>query len=130
MEYAKEKAIEYSSNRAYSTADGRRKRRYPYAKRHVNAATGARNPGAPGLPLPAFKINIQSGDFVKSWAVNTQETPQGFTSSLWNYSEHAKYMRGTNRMIARPILQRVGQDVRAYRLKVEPATIRKVMKDG
>jgi hypothetical protein len=118
MDYARKKAIEYSSNTAYKLPS--RKGYAPYRK--------GGGKGTP--PLPSFQINMQSGAFSRSWYVNTQKTPQGYTSSIWNDRPYAKYMRGTSKMIARPILQKVGEDVRKYRRKVEPEAIRKAMRNA
>lgn len=121
MNYARQKAIEYSSARAYRIT-GRPP--YPYSRKN------------PAPPLPPYYINIQgrkgSEHFHTKWFVNTQETPKGFTSSIWNAAKYAKFMRGggASKMIARPILQKVGEKVREYRLKREHSAIVKVNRGG
>lgn len=116
MDYAKERAEFYSSASAYKIG---RDKGYPYA--------AIKRADYPAVPLPPYFINMQSGELQKSWAVNTQATPQGFTSSLWNKKEYSRFLLGTSKMIQRPILSRVGQDVRRFRLKVENEAIVKVL---
>lgn len=118
MDYARNQAIKYSSNRAYVIGQKRNYRPY-----RVGGGMGT-------PPLPSYQINIQgrkgSEHFRDKWFVNTQATPLGFTSSIWNSATYAKYMRGTVRMIQRPILQKIGEDARRFRLKVEHDAIVKV----
>lgn len=119
MDEARRKAIEYSTNRAYKVTG---KPPFPYSRKN------------PQPPIPAFRINIQgrkgSEHFRDKWFVNVQETPTGYTSSIWNSAKYAKYMRGTVKMIERPILSKVAEDVRSFRLTVEHDEIVKVMQSG
>lgn len=74
---------------------------HPYSKRlPANSA-----------PTPDFIINIQSGDFIGGWHSRAQMNELDWTVSIWNDSEHAKYMLGTKRMRERPILEQVTLDL-------------------
>lgn len=119
MDYARQQAIKYSSNRAYVITN------------NPNYAPYRKGGGKGVPPLPPYQINIQgrngSEHFADKWFVNTQETPKGFTSSIWNAASYAKYMRGTVKMIQRPILSKVGEDVRKFRIKLEEEAYVKVI---
>lgn len=117
MEYAKERAEFYSSGTSYKIG---RDKGYPYAKN--------RQPDYPMPTLPLYYLNMQSGELRNNWAVNTQNTPQGFTSSLWNKMPYSGFMLGTERMVKRPILSKVGEEVRRMRLNVEHDAYVKVIK--
>lgn len=86
-----EKARELSSQRRLSTLQ-QQMMGNPYASAH------------PHPPLPPYIINDQGGSFSKSWVVEEQDGPDGPTATVTNTAPHAKYMRGTSRMIPRPVL--------------------------
>ena len=58
-------------------------------------------------PLPDYVINSQSGDLRASWVTRAQKTSKGWTVTLWNTSDHARYMMGTRNMRFRPILEEI-----------------------
>ena len=70
---------------------------HPYARRlPVNSG-----------PLPDYIINSQSGEFRASWVTRVQKTRIGWTVTLYNTSDHARFMVGTRNMRVRPILEEV-----------------------
>jgi len=58
-------------------------------------------------PLPDYVINSQSGDLRASWVTRAQKTSKGWTVTLYNTSDHARYMMGTRSMRFRPILEEI-----------------------
>ena len=69
----------------------------PYARRRpINSA-----------PLPDYVINMQSGDFRALWVTRVQKTRIGWTVTLYNTSDHAKFLMGTRNMRFRPILEEI-----------------------
>ena len=70
---------------------------HPYARRlPINSG-----------PLPDYIINSQSGDLRASWVTRAQKTRIGWTVTLYNTSDHARFMMGTRSMRFRPILEEI-----------------------
>ena len=70
---------------------------HPYARRlPINSG-----------PLPDYIINTQSGDLRASWVTRAQKTSKGWTVTLWNTSDHARFMMGTRNMRFRGILEEI-----------------------
>lgn len=114
VHYALDVARQLSSG-TFSTAQLRRMG-HPY-----------RHGGRP--PQNAAIINRQSGSFYRGWQIKPVETRGGrITAGLINTSPHAVLlMRGTSRMIARPILQLIEKRVTPRRRALYRAAIRKAM---
>ena len=69
----------------------------PYARRlPINSA-----------PLPDYVINMQSGELRASWMTRVQKTRMGWTVTLYNTSDHAKFLMGTRNMRFRPIFKEI-----------------------
>lgn len=104
---AKQEALEASSG-ALSTAELRR-RDHPYARRHGSATED-----------PQI-LNSQSGDFRRAWRASAVTRRVGkLTGTVRNTDRKAKYMRGTEKMLPRPVAARVitrVRRIRRYRLK-------------
>ncbi|BDI33405.1 hypothetical protein CCAX7_54560 [Capsulimonas corticalis] len=68
------------------------------------------NPYATRLPagsagFPDYLINIGGGDFANSWRTRVQQSGNRWTVSIWNDSQHAKFMVGTVRERKRDIMR-------------------------
>lgn len=72
---------------------------------------GGRPPQDPAI------INRQMGRFKEGWRVSTtRRTANGISSRLVNETPYARFLfRGTKRMIARPIYERIRQQLAPYR---------------
>lgn len=86
-----EKAKQFSNQRFFSLQQ-LRKMGHPYAKRD------------PRPPVKAHIINRQSGTFYASWQMRVLKNSEGIYASVYNSAPWARYMVGTKKMIARPIL--------------------------
>ena len=94
---AKMKFVAESLSAGPLTTAALRKLGNPYARRlPVNSA-----------PLPDYVINMQSGDFRASFVTRAQKTSKGWTITLYNTSDHAKFLMGTRNMRFRPILEEI-----------------------
>jgi hypothetical protein len=106
-------AREFSSGRISS--DTLRVMGHPYATR------------APRPPMDPAIINEQSGRFLRSWKiVGPRRTSVGLRTKLVNRCPYAIYLwKGTRRMIARPILERVREKLLPYRERFIKAALKK-----
>ena len=84
----------YSSG-PYSRADLRRLG-HPYARRR------------PRPPLPPGIVNVQTGTFLAGWRVEGPD--RDLASRVVNETDRAEFMRGTARMIRRPIAAAVERE--------------------
>jgi len=73
-----------------------------------------RSPAPPGDPAI---INAQTSRLKRSWRYYVAWKSDGSQVTLWNTAPYAKAMRGTARMMSRPILERVMQLERMPRLE-------------
>lgn len=96
------KARQFSQRRFFSLAQ-LRKMGHPYAVRN------------PRPPVRAHIINRQSGALYGAWRVNVKKNPDGITCTVMNTAPWAKYMLGTKKMIARPILDEAVARTKAER---------------
>ena len=80
-------------------------------------------------PQDAAIINRQSGEFYRGWRViGPRRAGSSLTTKLINESPNAQRLqRGTSRMIARPILVRIGQRVEGQRRALYRATLRRTL---
>ena len=94
---AKMKFVAESLSAGSLTTAALRRLGNPYARRlPINSA-----------PLPDYVINMQSGDFRASFVTRVQKTRIGWTVTLYNTSDHAKFLMGTRNMRFRPILEEI-----------------------
>jgi hypothetical protein len=106
--FAKQTAIKQSSFRKYVIGRGARRigivglkgmhRVYPYSRR-LPVDSG---------PTKDHEINIQSGEYIRGWYIQTSGQPNGMTAGIGNRAEHAKYLHtigGTAKMRERNILR-------------------------
>lgn len=79
----------------------------PYSRRHK---------GMPPVRLAPEIINIQTGEFIRSWKTVKTVTNNDMTIRIFNTSDHAKdFETGNFRMIARPIRAYILGDMKKYR---------------
>ena len=62
---------------------------------------GAVPNGGPGV------INLQTGDFAASWDTYSVLSPSKAIVTLFNYSEHAQFLKGTDKMRPRPVREMI-----------------------
>lgn len=86
-----EKAKQFSQRQFFSSAQ-LAKMGHPYSK------------VAPMPPMKEYIINRQSGTFYASWQMRVLKNAEGIYASVYNTAPWARYMVGTKKMIARPIL--------------------------
>ena len=86
------KAKQFTQRRFYSLETLRRMG-HPYARR------------APNPPVKPHIINRQSGAVHAGWRTHYQRTRDGARATVSNGAAHAKFLRGTRVMIARPVLE-------------------------
>ena len=107
LEDAKKEALRASSGTLSTKA--LRRMRHPYARRD------------PQTPLDPGLINAQSGRFRRSWRTRRpRRSGRKITSKLRNSDPKGKWMRGTSKMIERPVLVRIAKairPIRRYRLR-------------
>lgn len=102
LEDAKKEAIRASSGTI--TTKTLRRMKHPYARRD------------PQTPLDPGLINAQSGRFRRSWRTRRPiRSGRKITSRLRNNDPKGKYMRGTAKMIERPVLVRIAKTIRPIR---------------
>ncbi len=91
-----DKCIEYSSRQFFSLQELRRMG-HPYS---IHKAVGAAG-------IPDYLINVQSGDYLRSWQMVVEKEGQRAVVKVYNTSEHAAYLSGPRgpraRMRIRPI---------------------------
>ena len=88
----------------------------------LRAAGRARKAGlysrrSPAPPNDPAIINAQTSRLKRSWRYYVAWKRDGTLITLWNTAPYAKSMRGTARMMSRPILERVMQRERMPRLE-------------
>lgn len=94
---------------------------YPFAKRHGEAKAN--------LSI----INVVTGNFRFMWATapgieGPMDTPEAGTR-MGNLSEHAQYLEeGTTKMFARPLVEKIAQEVLPLRSDIMDEELKKVMK--
>ena len=93
-----DKCVEYSSIQYYSLQQ-LRDMDHPYSIRHGSGAAG----------VPDYIINVQSGDYLRSWDMQVRQEGSRAIVEVVNTSEHAAYLSGRSRprsqMRVRPIQQ-------------------------
>src|SRR5918996_632633 len=91
---------------------------HPYSKRKN------RPPQDPAI------INKQSGFFLSAWVARpTQQAANSFQTRIENFAPYAEFLhRGTDRMIQRPILERIAQKLRPFRRKTLADAMRRVLR--
>lgn len=93
--YAKDvvkKARQFTQTEFYTLAE-LRDMGHPYATRN------------PRPPMRPHVLSAHSRELHGSWAWNFGWTGDGWRVTVYNSAPHAKYMRGTKYMIARPVLE-------------------------
>lgn len=72
----------------------------------------------PQTPIDPSVINAQTGDYRDAWQQQPAEvTPSAVTVRVTNRDRAARYMAGTRRMVARPIIAAVRERLTAERLR-------------
>jgi hypothetical protein len=99
------------SVKRYASLEELRRRGHPYAKRHFKGRFRG------GLPAPPFVINNQGGDLNRSWRSRVVVIAGNAVGTVYNIALHARYMMGTKKMIARPILTEAMRRVRSRLVK-------------
>lgn len=98
------------SSRQYASTKELRKLGHPYARARFAKRLRVERKG---LPAPPFIINRQTGLFTRRWVVELARMGAGWVAKTKNLAPYGKYMRGTRKMIERPILQEADRRVRA-----------------
>lgn len=83
--------------------------------REFNKGRGLYSTAAPAPPMNPAIVNLQSGRFSRSWQTRVTWNGAGTSMTLWNTAPYAKFLLGTNKTIARLILQEVVRQERAAR---------------
>ena len=117
----KMKAVAEALSAGPLTTNALRSLGHPYARRlPINSG-----------PLPDYIINTQSGDLRASWVTRAQKTRIGWTVTLWNTSDHARYMMGTRNMRFRGILEEIDRRTAAsLPMEVRRAVRQSVSENG
>jgi len=87
--------------------------------------------GGRGVGDPAL-INLQAGSFYLGWrVVGPRKTPHGLQTSIVNDSPAAKFLlKGTRRMIARPILTRLQAKLKVKRMQLHRQALKAIHTGG
>lgn len=102
----------------------------PYSRaqlRQMGHPYATRRPRPPADPA---QVNVQSGQFLAGWRVSgPRRTVHGLTTRLVNNSRAARLLLGgTRRMIARPIVERIGTRLSAKRRRLHSQAMRRALK--
>lgn len=87
--------------------------------KQVNRGRGLYSQASPVPPMNPGILNLQTGRLARSWQTRLTFQADGTQVTLFNTARYAKFMLGTVKMIARPILEEVihlEKDARLRRL--------------
>ena len=93
------------SGRTYATTAKLRAMGHPYARAGRGGGFGRRLRGGAGLPAPPFVLNLQTGRLHGLWRTLVRRGMGVVTGTVYNLAAYSRFMRGTRKMIERPILQ-------------------------
>lgn len=102
----------------------------PFTSAHLKAMGHPYSRRKNRPPMDPAIINKQSGVFLSAWVARpTKETTNSFSTRIENFAPHSTFLiKGTRKMIARPILQRVREKLAPFRRRTLADAMRRVLR--